>query len=516
MASESSKTYEAHLVIKGVFEGADLREAVDMTEALEKHIRKIKADGGIKVDVQNLKDLQKAAKKIREDLGLNNKGGKGAFGGIFDGFKGFDGKSIFGLTTSIGALIIGIKSLKDAIIQAYGLFKNAERIKADLIRSGYTKAEAESAYQFVREIPTANNNEGLNRNVEAYSYLVSKKNLTGGKDAIEKLVQFNSVLSDFSTSSLAYSGDLQSTVERLSVFSKDLNRMAEIMNYSADFNKATGESFENYLKLVEQMSEYSLGKASPKEMFESATRAMKGFGTYAEYDKIFGSVKGFTSGSELGKTLQALLSANGKPFHSFEKMMEYYGGDVNKVLEILLETINSASAKGNLTGAQNIALKDLILSPMDLKRANTYLSKEKFKGVEARGVIENAKDFLSNMPNEVRELEIQRIKRGVGTKLTKEGIPTKTQYQNMQASSGLGAYPLPYENYVEQYYRNMETQMKKTKESVNKLFEGAQYQDNRNINIENTFNIQNKDPKKTAVEFVLTMDQETRKAPVMN
>ena len=103
--------------------------------------------------------------------------------------------------------MIGIKSLKDAIVQAYGLFKNAERIKADLIRSGYTKEEAENAYRFVREIPTTQDKAGLDRNVEAYSYLASKRNLIGGKDAIEKMVKLNSFLSDFSSSSLEYSGD---------------------------------------------------------------------------------------------------------------------------------------------------------------------------------------------------------------------------------------------------------------------------------------------------------------------
>lgn len=510
MASENSKTYEANLVIKGVFEGADLRKAVDITEELEKYIRKINSNGGVKVDVQNLKDLQEAAKKIKTDLGFAGKAGKGSFGGIFDGFKGFDGKSIFGLATSIGALIIGIKSLKDAIVQAYGLFKNAERIKADLIRSGYTKAEAESAYRFVRETPTTYDKAGLDRNVEAYSYLASKKNLIGGKDAIEKIVRFNSYLSDFSSSSLAYSGDLQGTVERLSVFSNDLNRMAEIMNYSADFNNATGESFENYLKLVEQMSEYSAGKASPKEMFEAATRTMKGFDTYERYSKVFEAVKGFTAGSELGKTLQALLSETGKPFHSFEKMMEYYGGDVNEALRVLLETINSASAKGNLTGAQNIMLKDLILSPANFKLANEFLSKDKFKGVEVKGVIENTKDLLQNMSTQVQEFQLQQAKRGVGTSLTEEGFLTKEQFKQMQIKVG---YMGSYETYVERYFKNMDAKIKETREIVDRLLGGANYQDNRNINIENTFNIQNNSPEKTAVEVSQTMNQQIRKRP---
>lgn len=533
MASENSKTYEANLVIKGVFEGEDLRKALDITEELEKYIRKINSNGGVKVDVQNLKDLQEAAKKIKTDLGLAGKAGKGSFGGIFDRFKGFDGKSIFGLATSIGALIIGIKSLKDAIVQAYGLFKNAERIKADLIRSGYTKEEAESAYRFVRETPTAYDKAGLDRNVEAYSYLASKKNLIGGKDAIEKIVRFNSYLSDYSTSSLAYSGDLQGTVERLSVFSNDLNRMAEIMDYSADFNNATGESFENYLKLVEQMSEYSAGKASPREIFEAATRTMKGFDTYERYSKVFEAVKGFTAGSELGKTLQALLSETGKPFHSFEKMMEYYGGDVNEALRVLLETINSASEKGNLTGAQNIMLKDLILSPANLKLANEFLSKDKFKGVEVKGVIENTKYLLSKMSYELRELQAQRAKRGVGTILTEEGRLTEKEFDQMKIKAG---YLGTYKDYLKRhdrdveaqmkeneetadvllrganYQRNMEAQMKKNEESAE--LKGSNYQDNRNINIENTFNIQNKDPKETAEEVSQTMNQQIRKRPV--
>jgi len=513
MASESSKTFQADLVVRGVFEGADLRQAVDITEELEKYIRKINSNGGVRVDVQNLKELQEAAKKIKTDLGLAGKSGKGSFGGIFDGFKGFDGKSFLGLTTSIGGLIIGIKSLKDAIVQAYGLFKNAERIKADLIRSGYTKEEAESAYRFVREIPTIQDEAGLDRNVEAYSYLASKKNLIGGKDAIEKIVRFNSALSDFSSSSLAYSGDLQGTVERLSKFSNDLNRMAEIMDYSADFNKATGESFENYLKLVEQMSEYSAGKASPREMFEAATRTMKGFDTYERYSKVFEAVKGFTAGSELGKTLQALLSETGKPFHSFEKMMEYYGGDVNEALRVLLEAINSASEKGNLTGAQNIMLKDLILPPAYLKMANDFLSKDKFKGVESKGVIENAVDLLQYMSNLMREFEVQRKKREIGTALTGEKLLTKTEFEKIKLLSPSGAaYSLlPYETYVEDYYRNMEKQMKENKERAYEMFGGTTiYQDNRTINTQNAFNIQNNNPKETAEKVGQKVEEVTQ------
>lgn len=499
MASENNKTFQADLVVRGVFEGADLRQAVDITEELEKYIRKINSNGGVRVDVQNLKELQEAAKKIKTDLGLTGKSGKGSFGGIFDGFKGFDGKSFLGLTTSIGGLIIGIKSLKDAIVQAYGLFKNAERIKADLIRSGYTKEEAENAYRFVREIPTIQDEAGLDRNVEAYSYLASKKNLIGGKDAIEKIVRFNSVLSDFSSSSLAYSGDLQGTVERLSKFSNDLNRMAEIMDYSADFNQATGESFENYLKLVEQMSEYSAGKASPREMFEAATRTMKGFDTYERYSKVFEAVKGFTAGSELGKTLQALLSETGKPFHSFEKMMEYYGGDVNEALRVLLEAINSASEKGNLTGAQNIMLKDLILTPADLKLANDFLSKDKFKGVESKGVIENTVDLLQYMSTLVNAFKVQRIKRGIGTAVTEGGTLTETEYERKQLlAPGVGSYLSPYKTYLEQQNKRIEDKRKNTRESAYEMFGGTIYQDNRTINTQNTFNIQNQDPKKTA------------------
>jgi len=513
MAADNKKTFEAEVLVKGVFEGDGITKAIDLTDQLKESINKINREGGIKADSEGLKSLRKAVKEVQSALGDGGKKGKGIFGGIFDGFKSFDGKSIIGLATSIGALVIGIKSLKDAIVQAYNLFKSAERIKADLMRSGYSKAEAESAYGFLRNIPRANGSVGLERNVDAFSYLASKKNLTGGDPAIKSLVLLNSFLSDYSSPSLAYSGDLQGTIERLSLFSNDLNYMAQVLDYADRFNEATSESFDNYIKMVEQIAGYSAGKANPKEIFESATRAVKGFGTYSSYEKVFEAAKGFTEGSELGKTLQALLSESGKPFHSFAKMMEYYGGDVNKALRILLETVSSASSKGNLTGAENILLKDLVFTPMQLEQIKGFLSNKNNAEIKTKGIIERGSILNANMPMEVNEQKVQRIKDNVAKSLTGESIMDEKEFQKLKFNPQTSSMLLgtSYSQYIQQEIEKQKKEIKDTYETFKAMIPETNFSGkNANIyNNNNTFNIQSTDPYKAAEEVMEQMQELT-------
>ena len=484
MANNSSK-FNVDLEIDSVVQGDAISKTLENVKELQKSLRELNGSSfdGIKND---------SSKKLSSQQ---------------DFFKNWNfGNKIMELGKSMGGLLIGINSLKDVIKKTYGLFKEAENVNANLIRAGYTTEEAEETRIKVRGIPTASA-ELLDENIKELLYLTSKKNIFNPKTdqgtAVD-MVKTSSLLRDYSPASLKYTGGIESFTEKLAPFKFNLSKMQEILDGVLTFNEETGESFESYMKMIEQYSKFSKGKMSPQKMLSSSVEAIESFGSFEAFSKTFERIVSALE-TPLGQSLMASMSENGKPFGNFELMMNEYGGDINRMMKNVTSSILNSTRENKFTGKQQIALKDLFLGSLNADRAENFL-KSKSRKIEKTPTIRKVADFLGDQSLEVNELKAQHIKRVFGTANTSNKMLTKDQYLRSLQAEELGRPNRPmlqkikgienldslYNQYKQKIQAKQGLKYIENRKDIEKMLESSSTPKTINDNsiMNNTFNIQ--------------------------